>query len=98
MAKYDLTKAVIEDLYRIWDYTVDTWSESQADLYDANLKKAFLVIANKPYNRGQDYYFIYPGLRGYHVGHHIVFYTVQENGRVLIVRILDERMDFKRHF
>ncbi|MBO4633947.1 MAG: type II toxin-antitoxin system RelE/ParE family toxin [Bacteroidales bacterium] len=54
-------------------------------------------MANKPYNKGQDYCFIYPGLRGYHIGHHLVFYTIQENGRVLIVRILHEKMDFKRH-
>ena len=31
MAKYELTKEATEDLYRIWDYTVDTWSEQHAD-------------------------------------------------------------------
>ena len=33
MAKYDISKEATEDLYRIWDYTVDTWSEEQADIY-----------------------------------------------------------------
>lgn len=71
MAKYDITKEAAEDLYRIWAYTVDTWSEEQADTY---------------------------GLRAYHVRRHMLFFTVQPNGRALIARILHERMDYARHF
>ena len=26
MAKYDITKEATEDLYKIWAYTIDTWS------------------------------------------------------------------------
>lgn len=29
MTKYDITKEATEDLFRIWEYTVDTWSEEQ---------------------------------------------------------------------
>ena len=33
MAKYELTKKATKDLGEIWNYTVDTWSENQADQY-----------------------------------------------------------------
>lgn len=45
MARYDITKEAIDDLYRIWEYTVDTWSEDQADKYYAILEAAFDEIA-----------------------------------------------------
>ena len=32
MAKYELTNKAIEDLTEIWEYTVDKWSEQQADV------------------------------------------------------------------
>ncbi len=31
MAKYQLTNKAVEDLTNIWEYTVDTWLERQAD-------------------------------------------------------------------
>ena len=31
MADYKLTKAAVLDLANIWDYTVEMWSENQAD-------------------------------------------------------------------
>ena len=33
MAKYILTNKAVLDLSSIWEYTVNTWSESQADKY-----------------------------------------------------------------
>jgi len=33
MAKYFLSNKAVEDLSSIWIYTVETWSEQQADLY-----------------------------------------------------------------
>ena len=33
MAKYKLTRQTTNDLRKIWNYTVDTWSENQADQY-----------------------------------------------------------------
>lgn len=31
MAKYKLTNKAVNDLTRIWNYTIDRWSENQAD-------------------------------------------------------------------
>jgi toxin ParE1/3/4 len=33
MAEYLITKKAVHDLSEIWEYTVDTWSEKQADKY-----------------------------------------------------------------
>ena len=48
MAKFELTKEAAEDLFKIWEYTVDTWSEQQADKYYAQLTLSFKKIAEKP--------------------------------------------------
>ena len=98
MAKYDITKAATEDLYRIWEYTVDTWSEEQADTYYTLLETGMNEVADAPDRIGKPYDEIYPGLRAYHVRRHMLFFILQENGRALIVRILHERMDYARHF
>ena len=31
MAKFKFTNSAVKDLSEIWSYTIDTWSESQAD-------------------------------------------------------------------
>ena len=98
MARYDITKEATDDLYGIWEYTVDTWSEDQADKYYAILEAAFNEIASAPGAIGKSYEEILPGLRAYHVRRHMIFYITQENGRALIARILHERMDYIRHF
>ena len=98
MAKYDITKEATEDLYRIWEYTVDTWSEQQADTYYALLEAGMNEVAEAPYRIGKPYDEIYPGLRAYHVRRHMLFYIRNEYGRALIVRILHEKMDYARHF
>lgn len=33
MAKYHFTNKAVEDLTNIWNYTFETWSERQADMY-----------------------------------------------------------------
>ena len=48
MAKYDITKEATEDLYKIWAYTVDTWSEEQADTYYSLLEAGMNEVASAP--------------------------------------------------
>ena len=98
MGKYKLTVEATEDLYNIWEYTFNTWSEIQADKYYSKLKAAFEEIASNPLTKGKPYDHIFPGLRGFHVEKHLVFYNPKYQGNVLIIRILHESMDFIRHF
>ena len=97
MEKYDLTEKAKEDLFNIWQYTINTWSETQADNYYSKIIAVFEHLSNNPMYSGSNYDQIYQGLRGYFVGKHIVFHLKQANGRVLIVRILHVSMDYKQH-
>jgi toxin ParE1/3/4 len=77
-------------------YTLETWSEDQADFYYHELVKACQDIANRPTYLDKEYQEIMPGLYGHHIYKHLIFYILVEDG-VEIVRILHERMDFERH-
>ena len=66
MANYDLSKKAAEDLYDIWDYSYETWSERQADRYYAILEQAFENIASDPMSVGKACDALVQGLRSYH--------------------------------
>ena len=95
MAKYELTNKATKDLGRIWNYTVDTWSENQADQYYRMLLNSCQDIADGKVN-GKPYEGIYSGLLGIKAGKHIIFYRQINEDLVEIARFLHERMDIKR--
>jgi toxin ParE1/3/4 len=94
MAKFKLTNNAVKDLSDIWHYTVETWSESQADKYYRLLLNACSSIAKKP-QIGKVYEEIYPELKGKRTSKHIIFYRVMDDQSIEITRILHERMDLK---
>jgi toxin ParE1/3/4 len=95
MAKYELTQKATKDLGKIWNYTVDTWSDNQADKYYHMLLDSCQEIADGKI-KGKQYEGIYPGLLGIKTGKQIIFYQQMEKDRVEIARILHERMDLRR--
>ena len=95
MASYRLTKKAAEDLAHIWNYTVDTWSENQADHYFQMLLDSCQEISDGRVS-GKKYDGIYTGLLGKQAGKHIIFYRMINRKVVEIVRILHERMDLKK--
>ncbi|MCR5036858.1 MAG: type II toxin-antitoxin system RelE/ParE family toxin [Bacteroidales bacterium] len=97
MAEYILSKKSLDDLRDIWNYTEKTWSETQADKYYESLVLSFEYIANHPDSVGRSYSEIKPDYRGFHCGRHIIFYRILQNGKVRIIRILHEKMDYPRH-
>lgn len=96
MGRYIFSKKAIEDISSIWNYTVETWSEAQADTYYYLLIKGAKDLAENP-RTGKRYDEILDGLRGYKVKRHILFYVVLAEGDVEIVRILHESMDISKH-
>jgi len=94
MAKFKLTNNAVKDLSDIWSYTVETWSESQADKYYKLIINACSAIAKKP-EIGKVYPEIYPDLKGKITSKHLIFYRVMEDKSIEITRILHERMDLK---
>ena len=94
MAKFKITNNAVKELFDIWSYTVETWSESQADKYYKLIISACSIIAKKP-EIGKAYPEIYKDLRGKLTSKHIIFYRILEDQTIEITRILHERMDFK---
>ena len=97
MADFILTERSRKDLHDIVIYTAKTWSEEQAVKYYDILLDACEYIARKKGQVGLSYERVRPGLYGYHVARHIVFYRILSDGRIRVVRILHDRMDFLRH-
>ena len=97
MAKFKFTNNAVKDLADIWSYTVETWSESQADKYYRLIINACNAIARKP-ELGKAYQEIYPDLRGKIISKHIIFFRPIDNQTIEITRILHDRMDLKNKF
>lgn len=95
MVRYKLTNKAVEDLTQIWNYTIDKWSENQADKYYLMLLEYCNEIALNP-RSGKKYSAIKEGLLGYKAGRHIIFYRKMDENVVEITRILHEQMDLKK--
>ncbi len=91
---YRLTNKATNDLIEIWDYTFETWSEVQAEKYYSQLTDAFSFIAENG-EIGKNFSEIKKGLLGKNVGKHIVFYQFESENKIVIIRVLHERMDLK---
>lgn len=94
MAKLRFTNKAIEDLSNIWNYTFDTWSEKQADIYYNMLIEYCNDVAQKP-PLGKSYDIVADGIYGIIAGKHIIFYQSIPNDCVEIVRILHGSMDLR---
>lgn len=95
MAKYELTNKAVTDLNGIWEYTVENWSENQADIYYDMFLDICQDIADNP-QLGRNYDVIKSDLFGLKANLHIIFYRKSEVNPIEITRILHERMDLKR--
>ena len=94
MAKYTLTNKAIADLSEIWNYTVTTWSENQADKYYFMLVDACQELADGKI-AGKNYPEINPEILGFKMGQHILFYRKISESVIEITRILHFQMDLK---
>jgi toxin ParE1/3/4 len=94
MAKYRFTNKAVDDLTQIWNYTLDKWSEDQADKYYHMLLENCKEVACNP-DLGKDYSEVTENLLGFKAGRHIIFYRKIEDNEVEITRILHEQMDLE---
>jgi len=97
MAKIRLSRKAIADLDGIWEYTVQTWSEDQAVVYYRQIYNAIQSLDSIPLFLEKKYDIVKPGVLGYRVGHHVIFYKRDKDGTISVDRILHERMDYQRH-
>jgi len=94
MAKFSFTNRALDDLIEIWDYTVEQWSENQAQTYYNLIMASCLDLANNP-QLGKSYNIISQNLLGYKCGEHIIFYQEIEKNEIEIARVLHGMMDLK---
>ena len=67
MVKYHFTNKAIEDLTEIWQYTVEEWSEKQADKYYDLILISCNELAKNP-SLGKYHEVISKGVLGYKSG------------------------------
>ncbi len=96
MAKFYFTNKAVEDLGDIWNYTVETWSENQAEIYYSLLIDSCQELANKP-NQGKSYEVVERNVLGLKTGQHVIFYRIVTEKEIEVVRILHGMMDMKNH-
>lgn len=96
MAKFYLSNKAVTDLNDIWDYTLKTWSENQAEIYYSLLIDSCQELANKP-TKGKSYEVVKKNVLGYKTGEHIIFYQIVSSKVIEVVRILHGMMDMKNH-
>jgi toxin ParE1/3/4 len=92
--EFRLTPLAERDLEDIWYFTVETWSQEQAEKYHADMLRAFRELAfGRVGGRDVD---LRRGYLKYPVGSHFVFYRIRPFG-IEVVRILHKRMDVSLH-
>ena len=94
MAKVHFTNKAIEDLEVIWKYTVNTWSENQAEIYYGLLINSCQKLATEP-TLGKSYEVIEPHVLGFKTGQHLIFYRTIAAQEIEVIRILHGTMDLK---
>jgi toxin ParE1/3/4 len=89
LSTYRLGPKGVSDLAEIFDYTVDSWGEEQAENYLDEL-------ASPGLGRACDR--IYPGMRRFEQDKHVIFYKPVRHG-IVISRILHQRrLPTRLHF
>jgi toxin ParE1/3/4 len=92
MTKYRLTKEAFSDLEKIWIYTCENFSIKQADKYYKLIISEMERISSNPLS-GKSIDFIKEGYRVSQVKSHLIFYMINKDNIIEIVRILHQRMD-----
>lgn len=92
MIFFVLTNAAINDLKEIATFKERRWGKSKRYSYIKLLDYNFHLISESP-EIGKSCDYIKPGYRKFLINSHIIFYRVQYEHRVEIIRILHERMD-----
>ncbi|MCC7346281.1 MAG: type II toxin-antitoxin system RelE/ParE family toxin [Variibacter sp.] len=95
MAKYLLAPRARRDMVGIWTFSAGQWSPRQADRYIEGILKGVEWVAANP-DRGAPCDEIRKGYRKHRVGSHMLFYRQRRDG-IVVIRILHQNMDFKRH-
>lgn len=96
MGEYRLSEQAAADLEDIFVYTIETFGEAQAERYKTKLEDAMSRIADDPRlgraMEGRTRTFFQ-----YNCESHGLFFVVEDDKSILIVRVLHLAMDLPRH-
>lgn len=96
MTHYKLTAVARQDIRNISRYSTNQWGKAKAIQYVGALYERFDWLSHQP-DIGKSREYLKANLLSYHEGSHVIFYRVEPQGHISILRILHQRMDFKRH-
>ena len=94
MKNYRLSNKAIQDLEDIWIFTLETWSQKQADRYYNLIISEIEYLASNP-SSSKDISFVKTGYLSAKVKSHIIFYKKFDTDSIEVIRILHERMDLE---
>ena len=92
---YQLTDEAASDIEAILDHSLKNFGATQAEHYFEALKECIELLADNP-NIGHSAEEILPDYLRFPHESHVIFYKIFSSS-ILIVRILHERMDPKKH-
>lgn len=111
MRRLRLSEPASNDIDHIWWYTYDRYGIEQADDYDTLLWQALEDIEENPdRSTSRPEPGIGPNVRSYHISlskkrsgthigkpRHVVFYTLEYEDEIFVMRIIKDDMDAQRH-
>jgi toxin ParE1/3/4 len=97
LSTYRLGKKAESDLAGIVDYTVDNWGEEQAEAYIEQMAMCLQLLSGSQF-LGRACEPLYPGLRRFEQGSHVIFYRATNEG-IHVSRILHQSsLPTRKHF
>ncbi len=91
-SNFIISKSALNDLRIIWTYTVNTWSQVQAERYYSQIMDEINYLASYP-SIGKQLDDVRKDYRCSKVKSHIIFYRTTKKQQIEIVRILHQMMD-----
>ena len=92
MKKLIFSNAALSDIDGIWDYSAETWSAKQADIYVHDLRTACRDLVNRR-RIGQSAHEIKPDHFRLFVGSHTIYYRFDVRNDLIVERVLHQSMN-----
>ena len=84
------------DLSQVWDYTYAEWGTEQAEKYIREIWAA-IEEQSSDLTKSVDISDVRKGYRKVRSGSHVIFFKATKGGKLDVVRILHQKIDFDRH-
>ncbi len=91
---YRLTRKAEEDFVNIYVQGAHSFGIDQAESYHHELVRTFEILAGNPFMARERLELSPAGIRVHPHGSHIIIYRIEENRRILIIRIRHAREDW----